>query len=142
MVFGIGASNQLSLLETALGAERLRKQVFANNLANADVPGFKRSDVSFEKQVLRALQTTHEAHNSPITAKVTDSRHIPFHVPMDWKAVQPKVDVMHQTTYLNNGSNVDPDVEAVTAAKTAERYMALSSFMDRHFRMMKTAIGR
>ena len=43
-------------LEVALHGTELRQQVVANNLANVNTPGFKRSDVEFGPALAEALQ--------------------------------------------------------------------------------------
>lgn len=141
MIPSIGSTDAMvSILERGMATERLRASVIANNIVNADVPGFKRSDVSFEKQLLRAVRDTYRSSSEPFPAHMTHTRHIPFYVPQDWSSVNPKVDTIFDTTYNNNGSNVDPDLESVYEAKTAERYIAMTSFIDRHFRMIRSVM--
>ena len=43
------------LLNQALNASQLRNDVIANNIANVDTPGFKRSEVIFEDNIRQAL---------------------------------------------------------------------------------------
>jgi flagellar basal-body rod protein FlgB len=45
----------MQVIEYALGALELRSQTTANNVANAEVPGFQASRVSFEDQLRRAI---------------------------------------------------------------------------------------
>lgn len=45
----------MHVIEYALDALELRSQVTANNVANAEVPGFRASRVSFEDQLQRAI---------------------------------------------------------------------------------------
>nr|WP_303047689.1 flagellar basal body rod protein FlgB [Treponema pallidum] len=47
----------VDLLHRALDVNALRYEVTANNLANAEVPGFKRTDVNFEAELKRALDS-------------------------------------------------------------------------------------
>ena len=67
-------SRSVDLLHRAMDASTLRYQVSANNLANAEVPNFKRTSISFESELKRAIEsernskdafqmiTTHEGH--------------------------------------------------------------------------------
>nr|AGS52961.1 flagellar basal-body rod protein FlgB [uncultured bacterium contig00028] len=56
------------LVYKALDANAMRGRAIANNIANAETPGYKRVEVNFEEQVRAALnrhvegQTTHENH--------------------------------------------------------------------------------
>jgi flagellar basal-body rod protein FlgB len=51
----------------ARGAER-RQAVLADNLANVNTPGFKRSDVSFEDSLAGALRSGSQRPRSSTTA--------------------------------------------------------------------------
>ena len=46
---------QGSIMGTALQAASVRNSVITNNLANADVPGFKSKTVEFEDSLIKAL---------------------------------------------------------------------------------------
>ena len=63
-------------LERAMSGSQLRQQVLANNLANANTPGFKRSDVDFHAALAQAFAgRPHRGASSPTpTSRVqTDS---------------------------------------------------------------------
>src|SRR5919112_4470523 len=44
-------------LERAISGAAMRQEVLANNLANAETPGFQRSDVDFHSTLAQAMQT-------------------------------------------------------------------------------------
>ena len=44
------AYNYINVLDKAADASWTRNDVLANNIANADTPGYKRKDVQFETQ--------------------------------------------------------------------------------------------
>ncbi|MCL2664155.1 MAG: flagellar basal body protein, partial [Defluviitaleaceae bacterium] len=46
---------QADVLGAALQASALRNDVLANNIANADVPGFKSKDIKFEDALAEAV---------------------------------------------------------------------------------------
>lgn len=48
----------MAAIEYAMNALNLRSEVTANNVANSEVPGFNASRVTFEDQLLRALDGT------------------------------------------------------------------------------------
>ena len=50
-----GTGTAMQAIEYALRGLDLRNQVIANNVANAEVPGFLGSEVSFEENLRRAL---------------------------------------------------------------------------------------
>ena len=120
------------LLERGMDASNLRWSVISNNIANADVPGFKRSDVTFESQLQRAIES--ENDNRPFAATLTNKRHIPFHQPIDVQTVQPRVQLDYATNMRNDGNGVDVEYENVQAAKTQMQYQFMASMMNRNYR--------
>lgn len=120
------------LLEKGMDAQLLRWQVISNNIANANVPGFKRSDVTFESQLQRAIKS--QGKSTPFPAKLTNNKHIPFHQPIPVTGVEPKVRLDYSTSMKNDGNGVDMEFETVQAVKTQMRYQLMSSIMTRNFR--------
>mgnify|MGYP000530431163 CR=1 FL=1 len=53
---GIFVDQTVNFLQKALDAASLRQNVLANNIANVNTPGFKRSYVSFEESLQQALK--------------------------------------------------------------------------------------
>lgn len=68
-------TRSVDLLQRAMDATSLRYQVSANNLANSEVPNFKRSTVNFESELKRAFESEEKARNGFQLAR-TDERHI------------------------------------------------------------------
>ena len=95
----------------------LRQNVIANNIANADTPNFKRSDVNFESQLKRALDS--EKVTPPFPQYITNPRHIPFDKPMDWRQVRPRRVLDYLTEAKNNGNNVDIEQEGIDPSTTS-----------------------
>jgi flagellar basal-body rod protein FlgB len=124
------------LLEKGLDVESLRRKVISDNIANVDVPHFKRSEVNFESQLKRVLMERDEA-SGRYQGILTSERHIPFYVPRSIKSVQPRINLDYNTTYRNDGNNVDVEKEMVDAAKNLMRYNAFVTSMNHNFRMLK-----
>ncbi len=124
------------LLERALDAESLRRKVIANNIANVDVPHFKRREVNFESELKRAIMDKENPSNK-LPGKMTDKRHIPFYVPRDINGVAPRINLDYNTTYRNDGNNVDVEKEIVDAAKNQMRFNAFVTVMNSNFRSLK-----
>jgi flagellar basal-body rod protein FlgB len=124
------------LLEKGLDVETLRRKVISNNIANVDVPHFKRSEVNFESELKRAIMDRDEKENK-LPALMTDNRHIPFFVPRDITTVRPRINLDYNTTSRNDGNNVDPEKEMVDAAKNLMRYNAFTTSLNHNFRMLK-----
>ncbi|MDR1836260.1 MAG: flagellar basal body rod protein FlgB [Treponema sp.] len=102
-------ARNIDLLHRGLDASVVRGQVIANNMANADVPNFKRSIVNFESELKRALET--EKQKPALELNLTNSKHIPNWKARDYRDVQIRRVLDYTSTYNNNGNNVDPEQE-------------------------------
>ena len=127
------------LLERGLDVETVRRRVVANNIANVDVPHFKRSEVNFESELRRVIDDN-ASRDSRYQGIVTDPRHIPFHVERDIRDVNHRINLDYNTTQRNDGNNVDMEKEIVDAAKTQMRYSAFVTSISGNFRMLKIAM--
>jgi flagellar basal-body rod protein FlgB len=127
------------LLERALDVESLRRKVIANNIANVDVPHFKRSEVNFESELKRAIRDREKPDNN-LPALMSDERHIPFYIPRDIHDVAPRVNLDYSTTYRNDGNNVDIEKEMVDSAKNLMRYNAFVSGLNHNFKLLKLSM--
>lgn len=107
-------------LAVAMRGVETRQQVIANNIANVNTPGFRRSDVSFESQLSSALNTDSVdavESVSPITA--TDG------------SGAMRVD----------GNNVDIDRESTYLAQTQLQYAALSQMLSKRVHTLASVIS-
>lgn len=98
----------------ALKVRGERTELLANNLANADTPGFKARDIDFRTALANAEQ------GSP-----TSSSALKYRVPL-----APSLD----------GNTVDVQLEQAAFAENAVRYQATLSFLSARFRSLMTAI--
>ncbi len=122
-------------LEGAISAANLRQQVITNNIANADTPYFKRSEVSFEN----VLQSQMDDGGSSFSGITTNPRHFqigsaPGSVP------QPTIVTDKGTVMNNNLNNVDIDVEMSDLAENQLRYNTYIEQINHQIKMMRTAI--
>ncbi|MFN3411327.1 MAG: flagellar basal body rod protein FlgB [Exilispira sp.] len=127
----------LLLLKKGVQANNHRYQVIANNIANADTPGFKRSSVTFEAQLKRAFE---RENDSSIDAIVTNSRHIPFKIPVEWKEINPKTVLDYGSAMRNDGNNVDIDRETAELSKTTLIYSALLDFLKHDYNLINLVL--
>ncbi|HUX42273.1 MAG TPA: flagellar basal body rod protein FlgB [Rectinemataceae bacterium] len=108
------------ILQRGMDVAMLRRDVIANNIANADVPNFKRSTVNFESSLKQALDSEHE--RPLLEMERTDPRHLSNWQPMDWRSVEPRRVLDYLTTTKNNGNNVDPEQEMMDSLKNQLEY--------------------
>lgn len=121
------------MLEKKLDAAALRQKVIANNLANVDTPGFKKSNVEFE-DILRQAQ-----NKDSLRLRTTDSRHIDFSINI--QAAQARVVIDNSTTLRNDGNNVDIDSEMTALAKNAIDYQAISQILGNKYSGRKKLVS-
>jgi len=107
-----------------LGAQQRATQVLANNLANADTPGFKAQDRDFNTALRAATTSGATAVGAdPIDAATASAQYA--RVP-----TQPSQD----------GNTVEGERENATFAQASLEYRASLSFIEAHVRSMLTAI--
>jgi flagellar basal-body rod protein FlgB len=117
-------SKTLDLLHRTMDAAEIRRQVIANNIANAGVPNFKRSDVNFESELKRALET--EKQRPALELTLTNPKHIPDWQPRDYRDVKVRRVLDYVSTSNNNGNNVNPEEEFMLALENQLRYTLLA----------------
>jgi flagellar basal-body rod protein FlgB len=131
-------ARNIDMLHRALDVETLRRQVIANNIANADVPNFKRSDVNFESSLRRALES--ERDRPAVELERTDPRHLAAWQPVDYRSVRPRRVLDYLSQSKNNGNNVDPEHEFQLSVENQMKYMLLASSANFEFRMVGRAV--
>jgi flagellar basal-body rod protein FlgB len=106
-------------LERAISGSSMRQEVLANNLANAETPGFKRSDVDFHSALAQAMQTGDAAsiESTGFSAQ------------------------QENQTLRADGNGVDIDVESANMAKNGLEYEALVSVAKARIGILKSAMG-
>ena len=120
------------LLERTLDAASLRQSVIANNIANADTPHFKRSEVLFES----LLQEQWKGRS--IVGRRTDPRHI--FIGRSSREMKPLIEIDQNSVMNNNLNNVDIDAEMSAMAKNQLRYYAVAQQVSHEIKLVKTAL--
>jgi flagellar basal-body rod protein FlgB len=126
----------VSVHATALDVRAKRGELIANNLANADTPGYQARDIDFRQAMARAsgetptsgvqLSTTNAGHiGGSTSANATTNPDLKYRIPL-----APALD----------GNTVDAQVEQANFAENAVRYQATLTFLNSKFRTLITAI--
>jgi flagellar basal-body rod protein FlgB len=106
----------VDVLQFALDGLTEQQDAVANNLANAQTPGFTATDVSFEQSLSQALASPGQA-----TAEVSAS---PSNAPA-----------------ASDGNNVDVANEMVAAVQTSLEYKTMSELLNAQFMLVQGAAG-
>ena len=104
----------ITALSRQLDAAALNQRVIANNVANVNTPGFKKSKVSFAEELKRALDS-----KSPMLL-TTSPRHMGGALKIN--EVRPAVVQERATTMVYSQNNVDIDEEMVNLAANTILY--------------------
>ncbi len=123
MIFGGAFGRNLDIITREMDVAVMRRNVIANNIANADTPNFKRSVVNFESQLKRALDSEKIV---PFPQVITDPRHIPFDRPIDYRGVAPRRVLDYLSESKNNGNNVDMEEEGMDSLTNQLLYTTLA----------------
>jgi flagellar basal-body rod protein FlgB len=120
----------------ALDGLSARQRVVSNNLANADTPGFKASEVAFEGQLQKRLAQVKQQGNSS-SGYLTHAKHLP----LDGLPADPAISVLQpQTSMRNDGNGVDMELEVTRMAQASISYSAVSQMMGGRFSALKYVI--
>ena len=106
-------------LERAISGAALRQEVLANNMANAETPGFRRSDVDFQSTLAAAMKTG-DARAIEATGFTSET---------------------DSTVMRADGNGVDIDVESANMAKNGLTYEALVSIAKARVEIIQAAMG-
>ena len=123
------AFDYINVLDKAADAAWLRNDAIANNLANVSTPGYKREDITFEKELTKALK-----HSQYTT--------------MDAKVKNLRADQLEARTYKDysglsyrlDGNNVDPETEAAILAKNQIKYEGLLNSINSEFSNLRSVM--
>ena len=129
----INFTNALGIHSSAMQLRAARAEVLANNLANADTPGYKARDFDF--QAVLAGQTrskdqltlarTHRGHIDNNGATEGEDGELLYRTPS-----QPSID----------GNTVDSQIEQALFARNSLNYNASFEFLNGKFKGLKGAI--
>ena len=124
MAIGNDFTMTIDILQRAMDASLIRRDVIANNMANSGVPNFKRSVVNFESELKRALDS--ETQRPALSLSLTNEKHIPNWRERDYREVEPRRVLDYVTTAKNNGNNVDPEEELMLSLENQLSYTLLA----------------
>lgn len=114
----------LDIIHRTMDASIIRRNVIANNIANTQVPNFKRSEINFESELKRALDS--EQQRPVLELVLTDPKHISNRTEKDYRDVTPRRVLDYVSQSKNNGNNVDAEQEMTLALQNEMLYTMLA----------------
>jgi len=123
------AFSYINVLDKAADASWTRENLIANNIANADTPGYKRQDIDFQS-VLKNELSNYKYMN--LDQKMNA---------VDLTKLNPMVYTDHGNfSYRLDKNNVDIDTEQVELASEQIKYQALTTSITSEFQRLQTVI--
>jgi flagellar basal-body rod protein FlgB len=124
------------LLERGLNNAVTKRRVLADNMANVDVPNFKRSEVTFEANLKRALESEEYENKKAVPTQISHEKHFEFFKSLDYKDVKPKINIDYLTTMRADGNNVDVEKEMTDASHNQMAYTIMVDRLNQNFRLL------
>ncbi|MFP4465467.1 MAG: flagellar basal body rod protein FlgB [Candidatus Goldiibacteriota bacterium] len=137
MIDGIFSSEIYQILEKSLSAASMQHKMVANNIANAETPGYKRSEVVFQNKLAEILD---DSAKNYLPLNITNSRHIPIMPNMNISDLEPEIVTRTETSLRTDKNNVDIDSEMSKLAENTASYSTLARLTSLKLGMLKTAI--
>lgn len=123
------AFSYINVLSKAADASWTRESLIANNIANADTPGYKRQDIDFQS-VLKNELSNYKYMNLDQKMNAVDLSKLNASVYTDHG----------NYSYRLDGNNVDIDTEQVELASEQIKYQALTQSITSEFQRLQTVI--
>ncbi len=131
----ISFSNALGIHEHALELRTKRAEILANNIANADTPGFKARDIDFYALLKQEKQGM--SSGDALKMATTNGKHLPVNTDMGGNPAllyrnpsQPSID----------GNTVDSQTEKAEFMKNTLQYQSSFQFLSSRFKSISNAI--
>ena len=113
------------ILARAMDASWLRTEMYSNNIANVDTPGYKRKDIAFEaylEQALGSRRSLDQERLDRITPKLFEDK--------------------TNLSYKLDRNNVDMDTEMSYLVQNQIKYNTLTSQINYNFKLLKMAMEK
>ena len=127
----------LDVLQGSLHGLSARNKAIGENIANADTPGYKRLEVSFEGNLRKAMKAKLAASDD-LPLKTGAGRHFTLGPSGDGSLTEMRK-VMEQS-YRNDGNNVNIDLEMANLAETNIRYNTMATLTRGKFEGLKNIL--
>lgn len=123
------AFEYINILDKAADTSWKRETLIANNIANADTPGYKRQDIDFQTALRNEIS---RFKYSSLDKKIRD---------VDLSKLNPDVYTDSANySYRLDGNNVDIDTEQVELASEQIKYQALTTSITSEFTRLQTVL--
>ena len=127
----------LDTLQGSLHGLTARNRAIGENIANADTPGYKRLEVSFEGNLRKAINAK-AALTDDLPLKTGSARHFSLGPSGDGSLTE--IRKVNDESYRNDGNNVNIDLEMANLAETNIRYNTMATLTKGKFEGLKSIL--
>lgn len=153
-------TNAIEVTTLALNGLAARHNALAANIANADTPGYKRADVSFESQLLKitdkisAVDSSKRENSVSLVCNMNAVTALNSEFKSDYdknefekideaiNSFNPEVTQTDTPAVKADGNNVNIDYEMAELAKNGTKFAAITTFQEKMFRGLQDIISR
>jgi len=135
----LGGITPLTLKKSLDGA-MLRHEILANNIANANTPRFKRSEVKFKTQLKSAIDSMTENSQLTMRGKITNRGHMPIGPPTHLDQVSATIHRDTVTSVRVDENNISLDMEMATLSGNAAYYSTVVRLLNDYYDGIRTVI--
>ncbi|PKM87222.1 MAG: flagellar basal body rod protein FlgB [Firmicutes bacterium HGW-Firmicutes-12] len=123
----------VSTLQKAMDGSTVRNAVISNNIANVNTPGYKKMDVSFQKELENSIKSTQK-----LSLRKTNEKHISDHSLGSDGIIN--VTEISDTSLRTDGNNVDIDIELAALAENTLYFNSLAELLTSQLSLLRTSI--
>ena len=124
----------VNVIQQSLHGLSARQRAIGENVANADTPGYKRLEVTYERQ-LKARLKSKDAAKDDLELKTGNQRHFQLGPMADGDLAA--LHRVNDEVYRNDQNNVDIEVEMTKLAETNIRYNTMATLARDKFEGIK-----
>jgi flagellar basal-body rod protein FlgB len=141
MLNGVTQADAIGVLERMMQFAGQRHRIIANNIANADTPGFRPVDVSvdgFRAQLREAVDRRNDAHAAGEGAlSLEDSREVTF----EESGLTLHPEPVGDNILFHDGNDRSPEHMMQDLVENFMVFRAAAQFMRRQFALLESAIA-
>lgn len=129
--------SNIDYLQRSLSLSSTRQSLISNNIANVDTPSYKTMDVSFDE--ILSTEKEKRVKDFNFQGNQTNEKHYSIGKSNDCD-FEPKIIVQNNSMMLNNGNNVDIDLEMTKLAENEIWYNTLTGLLSKEFSILRYVI--
>ncbi|AYE36180.1 flagellar basal body rod protein FlgB [Borrelia turcica IST7] len=133
----ISFERSIDLTHRYLDVLGLRQSVISDNVANVDTPNFKRSKVTFEAELKRAILNKNV---SSLSLEKGNEKHLDSVKELGYLDVKPHRMLDYLSSFNNNGNNVNIDSEIKDLIQNQMMYNLFTNIQTHYFKSVNIVI--